>query len=438
MSTAPSPGPPAADDLRGEWAILFTLAAVQFTSIVDFMIVMPLGPQLIESLGLDTARFGWIVSSYTFAAGVAGLCGVAVLDRVDRRSAFLVQYAGFVVGTFLCGLADSFVGLLAARIVTGAFGGVLGGQSLAIVGDLFPEERRGHATGTLMSAFAVASVAGVPAGIWIGHAWGWQAPFLLLAAASLPLFFLAAWAIPPLRGHLGAPAAPALARLVDTLTRPDHLRAFALVSVLMIGAFAVIPFISASYVANVGVSEGELPLVFVAGGLVTLVGSPFIGRLADRIGKLAVFRVMVPLSALMMVVITHLPRVGVGWAAPATAALMLANTGRMVAAMALINATVEPARRGGFMSANSSIQHMACGVGTAVGGAIVVGAPGEPLLHYDVAGWFGAAVTLASLWFAARLRPRAGGPPTTPARSLAAAAEAEAAAGEAMAALDAE
>ena len=340
----PSPSTPAGES-RGEWAILFTLAAVQFTSIVDFMIVMPLGPQLIESLGIDTARFGWIVSSYTFAAGIAGLAGAAILDRVDRRTAFLVQYAGFVVGTFLCGLADGFGTLLAARIVTGAFGGVLGGQSLAIVGDLFPPERRGHATGTLMSAFAVASVAGVPAGIWIGNARGWQAPFLILAAASLPLLALAIRAIPPLRGHLGHAGEPALERLRDTLTRPDHLRAFALVSVLMIGAFAVIPFISASYVANVGVAPALLPLVFVAGGLVTLVGSPVIGRLVDRIGALAVFRCIVPVSAAMMVVVTHLPAVGVGVAALVTALLMLANTGRMVAAMAMINATVAPARQ---------------------------------------------------------------------------------------------
>lgn len=438
MPPVPSPSRSATDDLRGEWAVLFTLAAVQFTSIVDFMIVMPLGPRLIGSLGIDTARFGWIVSSYTFAAGIAGLAGAAILDRVDRRTAFLVQYSGFVVGTLLCGLADGFVPLLAARIVTGAFGGVLGGQSLAIVGDLFPAERRGQATGTLMSAFAVASVAGVPAGIWMGNAWGWQAPFLVLAAASLPLLALAAWAIPPLASHVGDPGEPALVRLRDTLTHPDHRRAFSLVSVLMIGAFAVIPFISASYVANVGVSEERLPLVFVAGGLVTLLGSPVIGRLVDRCGALAVFRAIVPVSAAMMVVITHLPAVGVAVAALATALLMLANTGRMVAAMAMINATVAPARRGGFMAANSSIQHVACGVGTALGGALVSGVPGEPLVGYDRAGWCGAAVTLASLWFAARLRPGPSGPPSTPIRSLAAAAEAEAAAGEGMASIEAE
>lgn len=398
-------------DPRAERSLLAALAAVQFTSIVDFMIVMPLGPQLVESLGVDTVRFGWIVSSYTFAAGVAGLAAAPILDRADRKSAFLLLAVGFAAGTFLCGLADGYATLLAARTVTGAFGGLLGGQSLAIVGDVFPEERRGRATGTLMSTFALASVAGVPAGIWIGNTWGWRAAFLVLGLASLPTVAVAYRSIPPLSGHALRPGGPALPRLVETLTLPTHRRAFALMSVLMVGAFAVIPFISASFVANVGVRPEELPIVYVAGGLLTLVGSPWIGRLADRHGTWEVFRGVVPVSAAMMVVISHLPRVGVWCAAAVTAVLMLANTGRMVAAMALVTAAVEPARRAGFMSVNSSIQHVACGIGTAIGAAIAGGEPGQPLSRFGLAGWFAATVTMASLWFAGRLRPPSAGPP---------------------------
>ncbi|MFM7077506.1 MAG: MFS transporter [Planctomycetaceae bacterium] len=421
---------------RAERSLLAALAAVQFTSIVDFMIVMPLGPQLVESLGIDTVRFGWIVSSYTFAAGAAGLAAALILDRVDRRTAFLLLALGFAAGTFLCGLADGYATLLAARTMTGAFGGLLGGQSLAIVGDVFPEARRGRATGTLMSGFALASVAGVPAGIWIGDAWGWRAAFLVLAAASLPTIALAFRVIPPLRSHAARPREPALPRLIETLTLPAHRRAFALVSVLMVGAFAVIPFISASFVANVGVRTEELPIVYVAGGLVTLVGSPWIGRLADRHGKWEVFRGVVPVSAAMMVVISHLPRVGVWYAAVVTAVLMLANTGRMVAAMALVTAAVEPARRAGFMAVNSSIQHVACGIGTAIGAAIAGGDPGEPLAAYGLAGWFAAAVTMASLWFAGRLRPPSAGPATDASRGLAPGAEAAVSAGEGLHVID--
>lgn len=429
MSAPAAPSSRREGYTRAERSLLAALAAVQFTSIVDFMIVMPLGPQLVESLGIDTVGFGWIVSSYTFAAGAAGLAAAPILDRVDRRTAFLLLAVGFAAGTLLCGLAGGYGTLLAARTMTGAFGGLLGGQSLAIVGDVFPEERRGRATGTLMSGFALASVAGVPAGIWIGDAWGWRAAFLVLALASLPTIALAFRSIPPLRGHATRSREPALPRFLETLTLPAHRRAYALVSVLMVGAFAVIPFISASFVANVGVRPQELSIVYVAGGLLTLVGSPWIGRLADRHGKWEVFRGVVPVSAAMMVVISHLPRVGVWYAAAVTAVLMLANTGRMVAAMALVTAAVEPSRRAGFMSVNSSIQHVACGIGTAIGAAIAGGEPGQPLARFGMAGWFAAAVTMASLWFAGRLRALAAETPADVPRSLAAAAGVPAAAG---------
>lgn len=393
-----------------ERVILLTLAAVQFTSIVDFMIVMPLGPQLIRTLDIDAGRFGWIVSSYTFAAGVAGIGAAAVLDRFGRKAAFLSLYVGFIVGTLLCGLASTYPLLLAARIVTGAFGGILGGQSLAIVGDIFPEHRRGRATGILMSAFALASVAGVPIGIYLGTAYGWPMPFRLLAALSLLPLILAAFTLPPLRGHVGRSHAHPLAQLRETFTHPNHLRAFALIVTLMFGAFSVIPFISTYYVANVGLTERQLPIIFVAGGLVTLVGAPVIGRLADRFGKLRVYRFVAPVSALMMLVVTNLPRVGVPLAAGCVALLMVSNSGRMVAAMAMVTGSVERRLRGGFMSANSAVQHLATGLGSAVGGLIVVNRPGEPFLHFDRVGYIAAAATLISLWLAGRLRPAAGEP----------------------------
>lgn len=247
--------------------ILFTLAAMQFISTVDFMIVMPLGPLLFDTLGIDTVQFSWVVSAYTFAAGCAGFAAAAVLDRVGRRSAYIALSAGLLLGTLVCGLATNYHVLVAARCLTGAFGGVLGGLSYAIVADVFPEERRGRATGLLMSAFAVASVVGVPIGIALGTRSGWGVPFLVLAALGLPLLGMAAWMMPPLTGHLGGTRRRPLANLLDTLTYPSHRPALALTAILMFGAFSVIPYISASYVSNAGVTEAQLPVVFVARGL---------------------------------------------------------------------------------------------------------------------------------------------------------------------------
>jgi DHA1 family inner membrane transport protein len=401
----PDAGHPTAGTAGREGAILFTLAALQFIGIVDFMLVMPLGPQLLEDLGIDARGFSWVVSAYTLAAGLAGFLAAPWLDRVPRKSAYLVFSVGLLVGTAACGLARSFPWLLAARCVTGGFGGVHGGLALAIVADVFPPERRGRATGTLMLAFAVASVLGVPIGIAVGARFGWQAPFFVLAALGLPLLGMAAWSLPPLAAHVDDARRHPLGRLLDTLAFPAHRRAFALIALLMVGAFAVIPFISTAFVANVGVTTAQLPAVYIAGGFLTLLSTPPVGRLVDRFGALPVFRGIVPLSAAMMVVLTHLPAVGIAGAAPVAAVLMATNASRMVTAMALITSSIEPRRRGGFLSVNSSVQHVASGLGTMCGGLIVEGGAGEPLRHFGTVGILAAVTTVASLWIAARIRP---------------------------------
>ena len=390
---------------RRERAVITTLAAVQFTSIVDFMLVMPLGPQLMRRMAIDPERFGMIVSSYTLSAGLAGLVASSLVDRFDRKRAFLFLYAGFLVGTLACGLSTSYTALVAARVATGAFGGVLGGMAFAIIGDVFPEERRGRATGSLMSAFALASVVGVPFGLYLGTKFGWQWPFLLLAALGVPTFFLGMRGLPTLRGHLARQGkVDPLGELFRTMSHPNHIRAFLLVTSLMLGSFSVIPYISPYLVANVGVMELDLPWVYVAGGVLTLVAAPIIGRLADRHGKLAVYRVVAPVSMVMLLAITNLPRVGLAVAVGAVGLLMVSNAGRMIAAMAMVTASVEPSRRGGFMSANSAVQHLASGVAASVGGWILVERPDRSLAHFGRVGLFAAGFTLLSMWLAGRLR----------------------------------
>ena len=190
-------------DKRREQLILLILAAVQFTTIVDFMIVMPLGPQLMRMLEISPAQFGLVVSAYTFAPAATGLVASSIVDRFSRRTMFIICYAGFLVGTLLCGLAPNYHALVAARIATGAFGGLLGGMSMAIIGDVFPENRRGSATGSLMTGFALASIAGVPLGLYVGTNYGWHIPFIALAIGGLPTLVLAPFALPPLNAHVG-------------------------------------------------------------------------------------------------------------------------------------------------------------------------------------------------------------------------------------------
>jgi len=421
-----SEGAKASAESRRQRVILLILAVVQFTNIVDFMVVMPLGPQLMRRLGIGPNQFGVIVSSYTISAGIAGLLASTLIDRFDRKRSFLTLYFGFLVGTLLCGLAANYHALLAARVVTGAFGGILGGLAMAIIGDVFPEHRRGSATGALMSAFALASVAGVPFGLSLGTKYGWHVPFLMLAGLGALVLVVAVSAMPSLRGHLDPDRAVGhpFEEIVATLSHPNHLRAFALIVTLMFGSFAVIPYISPYLVANVGVSEEQLPWVYIVGGGLTLVVAPIVGRLADRFGKFQVYCWTAPLSAGLMILVTCLPRVSLPLAVAVVSLLMVGNASRMIAAMAMVLAGVEPRRRGSFMTANSSVQHLSTGLGAFVGGRVLLKAADGTFLRYPWVGGLAMTTTLFSLFLASRLRSHETTTSVSPALSLGAAAEA--------------
>jgi len=388
-----------------ERLILLVLATVQFTSIVDFMVIMPLEPQLKRTIGLTPDKFALVVAAYTLAAGIAGLISTLVLDRFARRPTFLALFAGFTLGTLACGMAPNYPSLLAARALTGVFGGVLGGMALTIIGDVFPENRRGAATGVLMMSFSMASILGVPIGLTLGQEYGWHMPFLVLAGLCVPFFALASAVLPRLDGHLkNQRREEPLARLRGIFLEANHLRAFALTSALMFGGFSVIPFLSPYLVANVGVVETQLRWVYVAGGVVTLVGMPIIGRLADRFGKLRVYRFLIPANAAMLFLMTCLPPLPLVMVLLAVSALMLTNAGRMVPAMAMITSSVEPRIRGGFMGANSAVQHLAASLGTIVAGLILVEPKNSPIANFPIVGVLAAATSLLTLWLAGRLR----------------------------------
>lgn len=389
---------------RREQLVLFILAAVQFTTIVDFMIVMPLGPQLMRTLDIGPAQFGLIVSSYTFAAGAAGLVASGLVDRFARRTTFMVLDAGFLLGTLFCALAPNYQTLVLARIATGAFGGILGGMAMAIIGDVFPEHRRGRATGSLMTGFALASVAGVPFGLYLGTNYGWHVPFVVLAVGGIPALALVPFVLPKLDGHVGKSHAHPVKSLIETFSFPNHLNAFALIISLMVGSFTVFPYLSPYLVANVGMTEQQLPLVYIVGGSLTLFASPIIGRLADQHGKLIVFRRIIPVSVILLLTITHLPPAPVAVAVAIFGALMVSNVGRMICAMAMVTSSVEPRRRGAFLSANSSVQHVASGLGAYLGGLVVSQSAGGKIEHFGIVGLIAAASTLTSLYLAGRVR----------------------------------
>ncbi len=388
-----------------ELSLLLTLAAVQFTHIVDFMIMMPLGPQFMRLFAIGPQQFGFMVSAYTLAAAASGFVAAFWIDRFDRKRALLGLYAGFIVATALCGVAPDYPLLLAARVVAGAFGGVLGGLVFAIVADLVPYARRATATAVVAAAFSLAAVAGVPLSLWIAARFSWRAPFLALAGLSILVGIAAARLIPPLAAHVvSGPRTRPLAQLRAIFGVANHRRAFAFIFVLMCSVFAVVPFIAAYNVANVGVTEADLAIIYFAGGATSLVTAQVIGRLADRFGKRRLFTILALISIVPILVITHLPPLSLAWVVALSVVFFVFVPGRFGPAMALVTGSVRPHLRGSFMSFNASIQQLASGVASLAAGLVIGRAPDGALTHYGTVGWLSVGCTLACLWLVRQIR----------------------------------
>lgn len=388
---------------RSEWLLLLALAAVQFTHLLDFMIVMPLGPQYLREMSLSPRQFSFMVSAYGFSAGLSGLLAAFFIDRFDRKRALLALYAGFTAGTILCAIAPGFFSLLVGRVVAGAFGGVVAAAILTIVGDVFPDVRRALATGVIMSAFSVASIVGVPVGLWLADLLGWRAPFQILGLLSGVVWIVIAQTMPSLSGHLqrGEQARPTLWQV---LTMPAHVRAYILTISLVVSSFTVAPFLAAYLEANVGCRPMQLPYVYLCGGLATLATMTPIGRLADRYGKLFLFRILALAAVVPVVVITNLPAVALPWILLVTTLFMVLTSGRWVPATAMITASAQPLYRGSFLSVNASVQQMAAGLAAQLAGAIVGEDAAGRLTGYPLVGWIAAGTMALSLFLAGRLR----------------------------------
>ncbi len=388
-----------------EWAVLLVLAGVQISHILDFMILMPLGPQFMRMFAIGPTKFGFLVSVYTFSAAAVGFAAAFFIDRFDRKKALLILYACFGATTLLAASSGSYLTLLAARALAGAFGGVLSAIVFAIVGDLIPEARRGRALGVVMSSFSIAATVGVPISLSLATEFTWRAPYFFLAGLCIVVWSGVLWLLPRMRGHLrAARERHPLAQAMAVFREPNHQKAFLFSGMLFFSGFAVIPFISPYMVANVGVREAQLPLLYLVGGALTLATVHLVGRLTDLHGKQRMFMLVACGSALAIINLTHLPRVPIYVAILASAFMMCMMSGRFVPAMTLITASVTPRLRGSFMSFNSSVQQFASGTAS-LGASLVIGrnAAGE-LTHYGTVGILAVIATLASIYLARRIR----------------------------------
>jgi predicted MFS family arabinose efflux permease len=388
---------------RSETILLLILAAIQFINVLDFVIIMPLGPQFMRVFDISPKQFGLIVSSYTFSAAVFGFIGAFFVDRYDRKSVLLTLLAGFTLGSLFCSLAPTYQLLVAARVISGAFGGVMAATIFAIIGDQIPEIRRGSAMGTVMSGFAVASVIAIPLGLYLANISDWHAPFSLLVFISLIILIAGYKNLSPMRGHLSEIKKDPVQEVKLILTEPNHLNAFAFTIMITMAGFSVIPYLSPYMVSNVGLTEKDLPLIYLCGGFFTLFSAVGVGKLADRFGKLRIFMIMAFISTIPVFIVTNLPRIPLAFVLAITTFFMVSITSRIIPAMALVTGSVESKYRGGFMSINSSIQQLASAFAAYGAGLIVGKNDAGQIINYNIVGYAGIIATFICIFLATRL-----------------------------------
>jgi predicted MFS family arabinose efflux permease len=379
--------------------LIATLAFLQFAIILDFMVLSPLGAQMMPLLDITPSQFGLVVSAYALSAGASGLLAAGFADRFDRKKLLLFFFAGFIAGTFLCGFAPTYPLLLAARIITGIFGGVIGSISFAIITDLFPLQTRGRVMGFVQMAFAVSQVLGLPAGLYLSNLWDWHAPFLMIAGLCIPLLGLIMWKMEPVDAHLAIQKDhSAFQHLMGTVSKQRHLRAFAATTLLATGGFMLMPFGSAFAVNNLGIRLEDLPLIYLVTGICSMIAGPLIGKLTDRVGPMRVFAGGSALSILLVLIYTNLGVTPL-WLLIAFNAILFAGiTARMISSSALLTAVPAQVDRGAFMGVNASVSQISGGISSAIAGLIVHQTASGRLEHYPALGWVVASTMLICVW----------------------------------------
>ncbi len=365
------------------------LALTQFTVILDFMVISPLGDFLMKSMSLHPNQFGIIVSVYAFSAGISGLLTAGFADRFDRKKLLLFFYTGFIAGTLFCGFSHSYVMLLVARLVTGLFGGVIGSISMAIVTDLFAIEQRGRAMGFMQMGFSASQVLGIPIGIYLANLWGWESAFLMVAGIAIVIAIIIIFKLQPVTKHLNLQQdRSAFKHLYHTVAKRNYRIGFTATALLSIGGFMMMPFGSAFAVNNLRLTPEQLPLLFMVSGFSSLIIMPLVGKLSDKIDK---FKLFVIASVWMMIIVVFYTNLSAEplWFVMIFNVLMMAGIfSRMIPAIALTSAIPDIQDRGAFMSINASLQQIAGGIAAAVAGSIVIQKSSySPLEHYNTLGY---------------------------------------------------
>lgn len=385
--------------------VIAILALMQFTIILDFMILSPLGDILMKKLDMTTGQFGSVVSAYAISAGISGILAAGFADKFDRKKLLMFFYVGFIIGTAFCGLAYDYNTLFIARIVTGLFGGVIGAIGMAIITDIFTLSQRGRVMGFVQMGFAASQVLGVPIGLVFANLWGWHSTFFMVVGLAIVIGIAMMVKLKPISDHLKLQTDKnVLEHLWNTVRKRDYRIGFVATALLSLGGFMIMPFTTAFIVNNVQISQTQLPVIFLCTGLASIVIMPVIGKLSDKIDKFVLFSIGTFMAAVMVVIYTNLTPVPIWMVIAINMVMFMGIMSRMVPATALSSAIPAPYDRGAYMSISSSLQQMAGGLGALMAGHIVVQATKtSPIEHFDILGYIMVATFLLCLWFIYRV-----------------------------------
>jgi predicted MFS family arabinose efflux permease len=389
---------------RQERLLLLTLAGIQFGHILDFMIMMPLGPVLIKTFSISTHEFGLLVASYSFSAALSGLLATTFIDRFERKRLLLAILLLFGVATLACGLAPSYASLLLARAAAGASGGVLGAMVQTVMGDVIPFERRARASSIVSMAFSLSTIAGVPFSLWLANWLNWRTPFVLVAALTVLFVFIGQQTLPQLHHHLSAQKrAHPFAALFEVLRDNNHLRALAFSALTIFCGFSVIPYITLYAVHNIAIRQQDIPYIYLVGGAATFITARLIGHHADLRGKVQVYRLIALAAAVPLLLVTHITAAPLWLWLVYTTIFFVLVSGRMIPGMAIITSAAQPRLRGTFMSLNGTVQSLAMALASTLAGFIITQNAAAEIVHYDRVGYIALLANLLAIWLASRV-----------------------------------
>ena len=405
-SAAPAAAPPDTPKFSSyQVLVIVLLALTQFTVVLDFMVMSPLGDLLMKSMSLTTKQFGFAVLSYGISAGISGLLTAGFADSFDRKKLLLFFYIGFIVGTLFCGLATSYPLLIAARIFTGIFGGVIGSISMAIVADLFSFQQRGRVMGFMQMGFGASQVLGIPISLAIANKLGWQAPFFMIVGLAAIIWLVIMVRMKPITRHLEIRHEKnAFEHLMHTLAKREYRVGFLATALLSLGGFMIMPWGSAYAINNLHLTKEQLPSLFMVAGISSLIIMPLIGKLADKVNKFTLFTLASIWMMVVVMIYTTLTPVPLWVVMVVNVLMMIGIMSRMVPSMALTTALPDMQDRGAFMSINSSLQQMAGGLAAGVSGLIVFQASNNsPIEHFDTLGWVMVGITVVCIFMVYRV-----------------------------------